>query len=264
MIYWYYSNGNERLGPVDDAEFRRLLGLNVIRPETLVWREGMPGWQPRRAVITVTAPPGSILCDACGGMAPDAESFSLSGQTYCASCKPQIMQRIHEGKGLPSTRAEELRKAHIKHEASVKSIGLLYYLGGVVLALLGVTQMVVGLSGKGQPVGLVIGVLFLVFSVLEFIGGVGLRRLRPWSRVIAGIVSGFGLLGFPIGTIINAYVLYLVFSKKGAMLFTPEYHAAIAQTPHVRYRTSVAAWVFLGIVVLVIVGLIVAASVGRH
>jgi hypothetical protein len=263
MSDWYYSNGNERLGPVDDAEFQRLSKQNAIRPETLVWRDGMTGWQPRRN-ITVTAPPGSILCAACGGIVPEADSFTLSGLTYCATCKPQVMQRIHEGKGLPATNAEELRQAHIKHEASVKSIGLLYYLGGVALVCLGVSQLILGVSGRGQPMGLVLGAAFLVLSVLEFVGGWGVRQLRPWSRVIVGIVSGLGLFGFPIGTIINAYIFYLIFSKKGAMLFTPEYHAAIAQTPHIRYRTSIVVWILLGLVVLVILAVIVAAATSRH
>lgn len=263
MIYWYYSNGNERVGPVDDAEFRRLLGRNIIRPETLVWRDGMARWQPRREVITVTVPPGSIQCAACGCLTPDAESFSLSEQTYCVSCKPLIMQRIHEGKGLPASSAEELRQAHIKHEASVKSVGLLYYLGGCALTLVGVVDVILGLSDKGKPFYVVIGVIFLILAVLEFVGGAGLRRLRPWSRVIVGIVSGIGLFGFPIGTIINAYVLYLVFSKKGAMLFTAEYHAAIAQTPHIRYRTSPVVWGLLIFIILLIVGIIVVTNF-RH
>lgn len=263
MIYWYYSNGDERLGPVDDTEFRRLLGQNVIRPETLVWREGMRSWQPRRAVITVTAPAGSILCAACGCLVPNAESFSLSERTYCASCKPRVLQRIHEGKGLPPTHAEELRQAHISREASVKSIGLLYYLGGAALTFLGVVMLCFFLGGKDQPGKLVEAVLFLSLAVLQFLGGTGIRRLRPWSRIPVGIVSGIGLLGFPIGTVINAYVLYLVFSPKGAMLFTPDYHAAIAQTPHIRYRTSIVARVLLVVILLVIIGAIIGTNVRK-
>ena len=263
MIYWYYRNGDERLGPVDDTEFRRLLGQNVIRPETLVWREGMRDWQPRRAVITVTAPAGSILCTACGCLAPNAESFSLSGRTYCAGCKPQVLQRIHEGIGLPLTHAEELRRAHISREASVKSIGLLYYLGGTALAFVGVIMVADYLGGYGRPAKFVWALFFLILGLLQFVAGFGIRRLLPWSRIPVGIVSGIGVLGFPIGTVINAYVLYLVFSPKGAMLFTPDYHAAIAQTPHIRYRTSVVVRVLLVVILFVIIGAIIGASVHK-
>lgn len=262
-IFWYYSNGSEQIGPVDDAEFRRLLGQNVIRPETLIWREGMKGWQQRQAVITVTAPAGSVLCEACGCVVPDGESFVLSGRPFCAACKPGIMQRIQEGKGLPATGAEELRQAHIKHEASVKSIGLLYFLGSVTLGFVGVLMFSDVLSGKSRPGQEFWGVFFFALAVLQFVAAVGLRQLRPWSRVIAGIVSGIGLLGFPLGTVFNAYILYLLFSRKGAMLFTPEYRAAIAVTPHVRYRTSPWVWAFLVVLILVIFGIVVAASSRR-
>ncbi|EDY21563.1 hypothetical protein CfE428DRAFT_0808 [Chthoniobacter flavus Ellin428] len=263
---WYYVNGKDRLGPVDDAELQRLSQQNVVRGDTLVWRDGMAGWQPHRdvAVATIPTAAGSVVCAACGRTVSDAESFTLSGLTYCAGCKPQVMQRVIEGQALPAGDAEELRKAHIKHEASVKSIGLLYYIGGVALALLGLTQILTVLSGKGQPTGLVLGVVFIIMSVLEFIGGTGIRRLRPWSRVVVGIVSGLGLLGFPVGTLINAYILYLVFSKKGAMLFTPEYHAAIAKTPHVRYRTSIIVWILLGFILLLIVIGLTAVLFSKH
>lgn len=264
-IYWYYSDGEGQVGPVDDAEFRRLLGKNVIRPETLIWREGMPKWQPRRVVISVTAPAGSILCAACGCLVPAADGFSLSGQTYCATCKPQILQRIQEGKGLPANNAEALRRAYIGREASVRSVGLLYYLGGASLGFVGIVLLMRYLGGNGrEPISdMVTGVSFVILSVLQFVGGSALRHLRPWSRILVGIVSGFGALGFPIGTLINAYILYLVFSPKGAMLFTLEYQVAIAQTPHIRYRTSVGVWIALGIILLLIVAAVVAGNIWR-
>lgn len=43
---WYYAQNNQQLGPVPEAEFNRLATTGVIRPETLVWRDGMSEWQP--------------------------------------------------------------------------------------------------------------------------------------------------------------------------------------------------------------------------
>ncbi len=259
-MHWYYLNGNDRLGPVDDAEFQRLSQQNVIRGDTLVWRDGMTGWQPRRGVTIA----GAMVCAACGRFAPEAESFAVGGMTYCVACKPLVMDRINEGKALPAGEAEELRKEHIKHEASVKSIGVLYYIGGGLFLLWGVTQILTFLNGKGRPDAVYACVVFLVLSALEFTAGTGIRRLRPWSRIVVGIVSGLGLLAIPVGTIINGYILYLVFSKKGAMLFTPEYHAAIAKTPHIRYRTSPLIWVLLGIIVLVLALVAAGALFSKH
>ena len=80
----------------------------------------------------------------------------------------------------------------------------------------------------------------------------GLRNLRPWVRIPTIILSIIGLIGFPLGTLISAYILYLMFAAKSKMVFSPEYREIIAATPHLRYRTS-----FLKTVLVVI--LIIAA-----
>jgi hypothetical protein len=67
------------------------------------------------------------------------------------------------------------------------------------------------------------------------------------------VLSALGLLGFPIGTLVNAYILYLYLSKKGRTIFAPEYKDVIAATPHVKYRTSIVVWVFLALVVGLVV-----------
>ncbi len=41
---WYYAIGNERLGPVEDDEWDKLVASGQIKPDTLVWREGMADW----------------------------------------------------------------------------------------------------------------------------------------------------------------------------------------------------------------------------
>ena len=76
--------------------------------------------------------------------------------------------------------------------------------------------------------------------------------MKKWARIPTGILSGIGLLAFPIGTLINAYVLYLIFSAKGKMVFSDEYRAVIEQTPHIKYRTSIIVWIVLGLLLLLI------------
>jgi hypothetical protein len=46
---WHYAVGSDQRGPVDDGELDRLVASGAVTPETLVWRAGMPGWQPLRA-----------------------------------------------------------------------------------------------------------------------------------------------------------------------------------------------------------------------
>jgi hypothetical protein len=74
--------------------------------------------------------------------------------------------------------------------------------------------------------------------------------LKPWVRIPAIILAALGLLGFPVGTIINGYVLYLLLCARGRYILTPEYEEIRKATPHVHYRTSVVVWIVVGFLVL--------------
>jgi uncharacterized RDD family membrane protein YckC len=52
MSEWYYSNsGNDRTGPISAEDLAALHGNGQIRPESLVWREGMGGWRPWKEMM---------------------------------------------------------------------------------------------------------------------------------------------------------------------------------------------------------------------
>lgn len=53
---WYYAIGNERKGPVSQAEIEALIAGGAITSETLVWREGMSTWLPLRATDLASVP----------------------------------------------------------------------------------------------------------------------------------------------------------------------------------------------------------------
>lgn len=54
---WYYALGNERQGPVEDAELDRLIASGIVTSDTLVWRAGMADWQPLSQARPRVAPP---------------------------------------------------------------------------------------------------------------------------------------------------------------------------------------------------------------
>jgi hypothetical protein len=115
------------------------------------------------------------------------------------------------------------------------------------------------ISGGAKPETIGVMAFLLVFGVIELTLAVGVRRLRPWARIPAVIVSCIGLLGFPVGTIISGYFLYLLASQKGATVFSREYQAVIQQTPHIKFRTPASVWIVIIVLVLAIVGGITAA-----
>jgi hypothetical protein len=150
-----------------------------------------------------------------------------------------------------SADAVEIRQEHIGHEASVRSIGILYYIGAIAMILTGGISLF-ALSDDVADVSLFLTVFFIGFGVLYLWMGSALRALSSKVRHVAGVFAGLGLLGFPIGTLINGYILYLLYSKKGKMVFSEEYQAIRQATPDIKYKTSVIVWVFLIIILLLL------------
>ena len=141
--------------------------------------------------------------------------------------------------------AEAIRREHISHEASIKAVGFLYYLGGLGLTIAG------GVSLFASRDAGIAALMFMLaaLGVAQLFAGWGVRSLRPWGRILGCVLSVIGLLGFPIGTLINGYILYLFLSKKGRTIFGPDYQDIVAATPHVKYRTSILVWVFVALLV---------------
>lgn len=152
--------------------------------------------------------------------------------------------------------AELLRRKYLSHEASVQSVGALYLVGGLGLGLLGFAFIATPLaaSGRVEPTA----VLMLFGGILQIVLAWGLWKLRSAIRIPVVLVSVLGLLAFPIGTLINAYILWLILSRKGQMVFSEEYRQVIQQTPHIKYRTSLLSWLvlilFLGLLTVGLLG----------
>jgi hypothetical protein len=265
---WYYAGDGNQKGPVNEQEFQNLVQQRVVTAGTLVWREGMANWEPYGDRLSPSpdrqAATDGLTCAGCGRSYPQSEVIPLEGRLYCAACKPIAVQRLKEGVISRTTAADEVRNQYLKHEASVKSIGLLYYLGGGGLLLMGIVAIFVGPSDASDSVRQpLMAAVFLGLSVIQFWVGTGVRRLKRWARVPSGILSGIGLLGFPVGTLVNAYILYLIFCRKGKMVFSVEYRAIIEQTPHIKYRTSIVVWILLGLVLLALGVALTAPRLGR-
>ncbi len=105
-MQWYYAIGDQRQGPVDQAEFDRLVATGTIRGETLVWRQGMPAWQPYATVQAGTggAPAvddGTEACVVSGKRFPRREMINYEGKWISLEHRDAYFQRMREGISLP-------------------------------------------------------------------------------------------------------------------------------------------------------------------
>jgi len=72
---------------------------------------------------------------------------------------------------------------------------------------------IIGLTGTAL-------VIFLLMTSLPgVIVGIGLLRLRPWSRIAGIVISMISLIMIPFGTVVGVYGLWVLFSKDTERLF---------------------------------------------
>ncbi|MEO2018548.1 MAG: hypothetical protein ABGZ53_29710 [Fuerstiella sp.] len=130
--------------------------------------------------------------------------MNQSENPYSEEYNPfQAPQNPFDAGELVGTHAEAIRYAHLSHEASVKSIGTLYLIGGVICMIISISLIFDTVGPIGGTVGS--GGMFILFAaigIVQFVTAFGLRGLHGWARIPTGLVSGIGLLGFPIGTIV--------------------------------------------------------------
>ncbi len=192
--------------------------------------------------------------------------------------------------GGDPTEAEIIRHAHLGHEASIKSIGSLYYLGAILQAF----SLALWLAG-GRPELVAPGVppetaqmlwtlrpLFRALSVVVQFGlGHGLIHLQAWARWTVLALTILGLIVVPLGALgvmmsnaliaavvlligegILGYVAYLLVSPRGGVVFSREYKVIIRKTPHVQYQTSIILKIFDALIVVLAVLYVTSTFVG--
>ena len=169
--------------------------------------------------------------------------------------------------------SEAIRRKHLSHEASIKSYGSLCMLGAVIMTLsfplifFGLTTMTsqeIETEAPSTAATLGLAALWIANIVFAFFVARGLWQLTKFGKIGGTISAVFGLIAFPLGTLIGAYVLYLIWSSKGHYIFSPEYKEVIAATPYVKYKMSIIVKIFLYLligVVLLGVFLVVLAAI---
>jgi hypothetical protein len=123
-------------------------------------------------------------------------------------------------------------------ESHVKALGILHVVLGalgvvgglIVLMVFGGIAGVVGVAEQSEEaavaipilggIGGIIFVIILVFSLPGLIGGIGLLKLAPWSRVFMIVICAIELLSIPIGTAVGIYGLWVLTKPETAALMS--------------------------------------------
>jgi hypothetical protein len=121
-----------------------------------------------------------------------------------------------------------------KMEQHIKILGILFIISGTLSIIFGMAIVAI-FFGSGLICGderllailTIIGTFAASFSIVtgvpEIIGGWGLLNRKSWSRILIIIMSIINLVGFPIGTALGIYGLWV--------LFKPESEKILADQP---------------------------------
>jgi hypothetical protein len=115
-------------------------------------------------------------------------------------------------------------------DTHVRILGFVYIIFGAILIVLGLFFFgIVGgsglLSGDRQAifitgvVGTALAAFFVILSIPSIIAGIGLLKHREWARILTIILGVLHLFGFPIGTAIGLYTLYVLLNDQTKPLF---------------------------------------------
>ena len=100
-MVWYYVKDGARQGPVEEAEFNQLVRQEVVRPNTLVWCEGMAEWRPYSAVAPA-APPPPVETPAPAAPAPIAAEQPVEQLVEQAAAAAPVTTEIAPAAAAPS------------------------------------------------------------------------------------------------------------------------------------------------------------------
>lgn len=95
------------------------------------------------------------------------------------------------------------------------AVMILFVFGGLA-AIAGVSDHPndTGLDATAVPILALVGgiasIALLVISLPGLIGGIGLLRLAPWSRILMIVISAIDLLNVPVGLALGIYGLWVL------------------------------------------------------
>ena len=98
--------------------------------------------------------------------------------------------------------------------------------GLILLFLIGPGMIAQCVDGDGEAlviltaIAMPLAFFFVLFSVLNIIGGIGILRRHNWARYLVMVLSVLDIFNFPIGTAFGIYCIWVLAKEETARLFT--------------------------------------------
>lgn len=113
----------------------------------------------------------------------------------------------------------------------IKILSILFYIFGAILLIValfvliggaGLATMIVTQDGHNDAAGAFaaggcmtgVAVLVAIMSLPSILAGWGLSKGKSWARILTIIIAILNLPGFPVGTALGAYALWVMFNDE--------------------------------------------------
>lgn len=153
---WYFARNGKQYGPHSAEEVRQFATDRKIRPEDLVWREGMTDWMPASSIRGLFAVPAL--------MQPPARVEKAANEKYCHECGVAIRAKavICPQCGV---RQPSIANQSVSYESRVQAnrAGLTT---PVLISAIG--NIAVGLFWFSTICGMPLGLAMFVLCIFEF------------------------------------------------------------------------------------------------
>ncbi|WP_349645085.1 DUF4339 domain-containing protein [Bradyrhizobium sp. Leo121] len=81
---WFYASEGQQKGPFPEFQLRDLIMRGTVGPDTLVWTEGMAGWQKAREIPGLISDPSSSAMPSQAAGPPIVTAAGHAGGTVSA------------------------------------------------------------------------------------------------------------------------------------------------------------------------------------
>ena len=115
-------------------------------------------------------------------------------------------------------------------ELHISIVGWLYILGNILYLVVGGLGLIflasIGIAVQDvqafrvlSVVGGIGALFFTILAIPGLLAGYGLLKRKSWARILAIVLAVFGLVNFPIGTIISVYALWVLLPTEACDCF---------------------------------------------
>jgi hypothetical protein len=223
---WYYAKDNEQLGPIAPSQLKILASSGQLSPDDLVWKEGMPEWQPAGKIKGLFAP-GTTPAAAAPVAAARAAQYPVPQQQHGGAPPQSSIGYYNPTGGLGARTAnilrgmprptgpqndwplsdhhlEQLKKAE-EHRKPIRACAsllnllfVLYLIASIIIVLAGVFTMNFAPGGRntayaaGFMVGL--GAAVVGLTVLAFFASRATTKCKMWGAITFLVLFCLGIL----------------------------------------------------------------------